>query len=172
VGGYHRLEPSQCKELWVGLVQRHSSISVFKFDKPLIRFARRWLPWVLGIRRQVWQLPIDKPELADMLQRGDRGTQDLSDNEHYRYVLFQGTTLRSFEQYFALHELGTLSDAQWAGWERPLSQNLQYPGVRQVWEAALRGQHTKGFTELVDGLICNSPETHVGELFARSPNDS
>ena len=58
---------------------------------------------------QVWQVPIDKPELADMLQRGDQGTDNLSDNEYYRYILYQGTVFRALSEYFNLHELGSLS---------------------------------------------------------------
>jgi hypothetical protein len=121
---------------------------------------------------QVWQLPIDKPELAEMLQRGDEGTQNLSDNEYYRYVLFQGTIFRSFEQYFILHELGTLSDDQWAGWKQPLSQMLQYPGVKHAWEAAVRGQHARGFTQLVDDLITSTTESPTRRLFDKPSSES
>ena len=122
-----------------------------------------------GVMTQVWQLAIDKPELADMLQRGNQGAQDLSDNEFFRYHIFLGTVLRGFEQYFILHELGALSDDQWAGWKLPLSQILQEPGVRQVWEL-IRGQHAIGFTELIDGLINTSAEADTRGLFFRPPS--
>jgi hypothetical protein len=120
-----------------------------------------------GYSTQVWQLPIDKPEVADMLQRGDQGTENLSDNEYYRYVLFQGTILRSFEQYFILHELGTLPDDQWAGWKDALFRLLEYPGLRQAWEAALKGQHCEGFTDLVESQIARPSKTQVRQLFDR-----
>jgi len=125
-----------------------------------------------GYSTQVWQMPIDKPELAEMLQRGDQGARNLSDNEYYRYTLFQGTVFRSFEQYFILHELGTLPDDQWAGWKDALFRLLEYPGVRDVWQAALRGQHCAGFTELVDRQISEASANPVRKLFDRSVNVS
>ena len=50
-----------------------------------------------GVMTQVWQLTIDKPELADMLQRGNQDAQDLSDNEFFRYHIFLGTCRRGVE---------------------------------------------------------------------------
>jgi hypothetical protein len=120
-----------------------------------------------GYATQVWQLPIDKPDLAEMIIRGNQGVQELSDEEFFRYQLFLGTVFRGFEQYFILHELGSLSDAQWQGWELPLRQATQEPGVRQIW-AQIRGQHDPEFTKLVDGLIDNFAEADTsGLIFSR-----
>ena len=124
-----------------------------------------------GYTTQVWQLPIDNPELADVLRRGNQVGQKLTENEWFRYSLFYGAALRGFEQYFILHELGTMSDDQWEGWKLPLGQTLQEPGVRQVWKE-LRGQHASGFTELVDTLIRDLRESDTQGLIFSQPDES
>jgi hypothetical protein len=121
-----------------------------------------------GYTTQVWQLPIDKPELADLIRRGNQGIDDLSENDFFRYHLFLGTVFRSFEQYFVLHELGTLSEDQWQGWKNPLARLVCEPGVRQCWDL-LKGQHVAGFTELVDQLVEELPEDQTRGLFFRKP---
>lgn len=66
-------------------------------------------------------------------------------------MLFYGTVFRSFEQYFLLHQLGTLASDEWEGWRLPLGQVLNEPGVKQA-RRLIRGQHSRDFTELVDRL--------------------
>ncbi len=124
-----------------------------------------------GYGTQVWQVPIDKPEVADILMRGNRDAESLSDNEFFRYHLFYGAALRGFEQYFILHQLGSMTDAQWAAWQQPLDQILQEPGARKVWEL-IRGQHNADFTQLVDGLIASSEEASTGGMVFRLKPDS
>src|SRR5262245_15491799 len=123
-----------------------------------------------GFTTQVWQLPIDKPELADMLQRGNQTIANLSDNEFLRYLFFYGTVFRSFEQYFILHELGAISDEQWAGQRLVLSQILVEKGVKQTW-LRLRGQHVPGFVEFADQLAQVPEDPSNRGLIHRPPTD-
>jgi hypothetical protein len=121
-----------------------------------------------GYTTQVWQLPIDKPEVADLIQKGNKGIDDLTENEFLRYHLFQGTVLRSFEQYFILYELGSLTEPQWNAWRDPLEKYLREPGVRQCWEL-LKGQHVPGFTDLVENILEELPPDETQGLFFHRP---
>ena len=124
-----------------------------------------------GTYPQVWQLPIDKPELADMLQRGNQATENLSDNEFLRYSFFYGTVFRSFEQYFILHELGALSDDQWAAFKHPLGLVMKERGVKEIWPE-FRRNCVPGFIALVDRLAQAPEDPSNRGLIFRPPANS
>jgi len=93
------------------------------------------------------------PSLARTFLRGASGDQEISAEEFYQYLNVFGATLMGWEDHFAQHKSGMLSDDRFFGTCAAVATVLQLPGNYAAWKVYAAPLFAADFREFVESRI-------------------
>ena len=93
------------------------------------------------------------PSLSRTYLRGASGDQEIPADEFYQYLNMFGATLMGWEDHFAQHKSGMLSDDRFFGTSAAVASVLQLPGNYAAWKVYAAPLFAADFREFVDSRI-------------------
>ena len=107
-----------------------------------------------------------EPSLARTMLRGASGDRQISPEEFYQYLNLFGATLMGWEDHFAQHKSGMLSDDRFFGTSAAVASVLQSPGNYAAWKVYAAPLFAADFREFVEGRIAAGRAVTQRDVFA------
>ena len=94
-----------------------------------------------------------EPSLARTFLRGAAGDREIPGDEFYQYLNMFGAILMGWEDHFAQHKSGMLSDDRFFGTSAAVASVLQLPGNYAAWKVYAAPLFAADFREFVESRI-------------------
>lgn len=131
--------------LFLGLeIQQSSQTTAATLQQEAISYARDHEDLLLSD---------DNPILSELVSRGIRDPDSLSDQELEKFLMFISYRMAVWEFTFIYHSEGLITDRVWNSWDAwNIELVKQGPGYRKWWDSAQHG-YDQEFSRHVEGVF-------------------